>query len=76
MQCQSRRSAFSAAMVQAKKVQYCKIVLLAWRVVFGTIRVREGDDISTLHTDLTGDPRPVERVSCRWDNELGELIPF
>ena len=27
-------------------------------------------------TDLTGDPRLGDRVSCHYGNELGELIPF
>ena len=76
MQYRSRHSAFSAAMVQAKKVRYCKIFLLAWRVVLGIIRVREGADISTLLRDLTRDPRRVERVTCHYGNELDELIPF
>ena len=55
MQYRSRRSAFSAAMVQAKKVQYSKMLLLAWRVVFRKVRVREAADFSTLLTDSTRD---------------------
>ena len=76
MQYRSHRSAFSADMVQKKKVQCGKLVLLTWRVVFEHVRVWEGTKISTLRTDLTGDPRPEERVSCHYYNELGELIPF
>ena len=45
-------------------------------MVFGSVRVREGDDFSTLHTNLTGDPRAEQRVSCHYGNDLGELIPF
>ena len=76
MKYRSRRSAFLAAMVQVKKIQYLKIFLLAWRVVFEHVRVWEGAEISTLLIDLTGDPRLEERVSCHCNNELGELIPF
>ena len=63
-------------MVQAKKVRYCKIFLLAWRVVLGIVRVREGAEISTLLRDLTRDARRVKRVTCHYGNELDELIPF
>ena len=64
-------------MVQSKKVQYGKkIFLLAWRMVLGNIRFREGGDISTLPTVLTADLRRVGRMLCRWAIELGELIPF
>ena len=76
MQYQPLRSAFSAAMVQEKKVQYGEIVLLAWRVAFEQVWVWEGADISTLLTDLTGDPRSEERVSCQYGNELSELVSF
>ena len=76
MQYRSRRSAFSAAMIQAKKVWYVKICLLAWRMVFSIVRVQEGAIVSTLLQDLTRDPRRVERVSCHYNNELDTLLPF
>ena len=63
-------------MVQAKKVQYGKIFLLAWRVVLGNVRFREGVNISSLPTVQTTNPRHAGRVTCRWASELDELIPF
>ena len=63
MQYRSRRSAFSAAMVQAKKVQYSKMLFLAWRVVFFAKYESEREPISqhcsqiqpvTLHYNSPG----------------------
>ena len=69
----SGRSTFLTDLVLTKKVQYGNIFLLAWRLVFGNIRFREGVDISTLPTVLTADPRRVGWVLCRWANKLDEL---
>ena len=49
-------------MVEEKKVQYGKIYLLAWRVVFGNLRFREGVDISTFLIDSIHDTRRVVQV--------------
>ena len=76
MQYRSLRSAFSAAMVQARKVRYVKIILLAWRMVFGIVRVQEGAVVSILLKDLTRDPRRAGQVACHYGNELAKLIPF
>ena len=45
-------------------------------MVFGSVRGLEGENFSTLLTDLTGDPFADQRVSCNYDNTLGKLIPF
>ena len=41
------------------------IFFLAWRVVFGNVRFREGVKCSTLLTVTTNTPNDVERVSYR-----------
>ena len=76
MQYRSRRSAFLATMVQAKKVPYSKTFLLARRVIFGNVRVQEGADNSTLFKDLFHDLGHVLQVICHYDNTLGTLVPF
>ena len=76
MQYRSRRSAFSAAIVQAKKVRYGKIFVLAWGVVLVIVSVQEGANIYTLLRDLTGDTPSGRRVSYHYGDELGELKSF
>ena len=76
MQYRSRHGDFLAAMVDAKNVKCGNICSPPWRVVFSNKQFREEHNILTLLTDLTGDPRREEQISCHCDNESGKLNSF